>query len=114
LNGNLARVKDRENTTFTYDGNHIIDPIAAILADHLRSAAGSGCGQKLSNNCLNPKQVTGPHGVHGLRCFSMAYEDSGRLLPLIADGAENDFMHIFLHTSFSESTSGFGSNPLMC
>jgi hypothetical protein len=30
----------------------------------------------------------------------MAYKDSGRLLPLIADGAEIDFRHIFLHTRF--------------
>jgi hypothetical protein len=29
--------------------------------------------------------------------FSMAYTDSGRLLPLTADGAGLNFLHIFAH-----------------
>lgn len=32
------------------------------------------------------------------RVFSIGYTDSGRLLPLTADGAGIDFLHISLHT----------------
>jgi hypothetical protein len=50
---------------------------------------------------LHPKQVTGLHRFHALQVLSMVYMDSGRLLPLTADGAGTDFTHSSLHTTWS-------------
>jgi hypothetical protein len=48
-----------------------------------------------NRDLLHPKQVIGLHWFHAFWVLSIVYMDSGRLLPLTADGAGIDFIHIF-------------------